>query len=154
MAGGRTNERLGHLLGKVCELKHRRMHELLDSLGLYSGQPSMLRALWKQDGITQSELTGLLTKSPSTVTKTVKRMEKVGFVERKADPTDERLSRVYLTDAGRNIKGSLEDVWQRFEEQAFAGFSEIELTTFGDLLVRVCRNIKGERCQGKTGVGG
>ena len=153
MAGERTNERLGHLLVKVCELKHRRMHELLDNLGLYSGQPSMLRALWKQDGITQSKLTDLLNKSPSTVTKTVKRMERVGFVERKADPTDERLSRVYLTEAGHSIKGKLEDVWRTFEEQAFAGFSEEELTVFGDLLVRICRNIKGERCRGQVGAG-
>ena len=111
---------------------------MLDNLGLYSGQPSMLRALWQHDGIIQSKLTDLLNKSPSTVTKKVKRMEKVGFVERKADPTDERLSRVYLTEAGRSIKGRLEHVWRTFEEQAFAGFSEEELAMFGDVLVRVC----------------
>ena len=41
-----TPERLGHLLNAVCGLRHRRMHELLDELGLYRGQPAMLRALW------------------------------------------------------------------------------------------------------------
>jgi hypothetical protein len=44
MTGEPTRERIGHLLVKVCELKHRLMHELLDDLGLYKGQPSMLRA--------------------------------------------------------------------------------------------------------------
>jgi DNA-binding MarR family transcriptional regulator len=122
------------------------MCKLLDDLGLYSGQPSMLRALWEQDGATQSALTELLGKSPATVQKMVKRMEKAGFVERRPDPSDERVSRVYLTDSGRSIKAALEDVWHTFEEQALAGFEEEELDTFRDYLARVCHNIKDEFC--------
>ena len=144
MAGEPTLERTADLLSKVCGLKHRRMHELLDDLGLYSGQPSVLRVLWERDGMTQSELTERLSRSPSTITKTVKRMEKAGFVERRADPRDERVSHVYLTDVVRSVKAALEGVWRAFEEQAFAGFSEKELAIFRDLLHRICRNIKDE----------
>ena len=85
-----TPERLGYLLDKVGGLRHRRMHELLDELGLYHGQPAMLRALWARDGLTHSTLAEELNKSPATITKTVKRMEKAGFVERRPDPRDER----------------------------------------------------------------
>jgi DNA-binding MarR family transcriptional regulator len=137
-----TAERMGHLLSRVCEHKHRRMHGLLDTLGLYKGQPFVLRALWARDGITQSELAEQLDRCPATITKMVQRMEKAGFVERKPDPGDERLSRVYLTDAGRNIKSAVEDVWRAFEEQAFVGFSQEERSTFGELLLRVCRNLE------------
>ena len=122
-----TPERLGYLLNKVCGLRHRRMHDLLDDLGLYRGQPSMLNALWAEDGMTHSQLAGRLNKSPATITKTVKRMEKAGFVERRPDPRDERLSRVYLTGAGRDIRSAVEGVWRAFEEQAFAGLGEEEL---------------------------
>jgi DNA-binding MarR family transcriptional regulator len=137
-----TPERLGHLLNKVCGLRHQRMHELLDDLGLYRGQPSMLGALWVEDGMTHSELAEQLNKSPATITKTVKRMEKAGFVARRHDPRDERLSRVYLTDAGRDIQSAVEDVWRAFEEQAFAGFSPEELAALRGALWRVCQNIK------------
>ena len=89
-----------HLIGKVCGRNFRRMHEMLDALGLYHGQPPVLDALWQQDGMTQSELADKLNRSPSTITKTVQRMEKAGFVERCHDPKDERISRVYLTSAG------------------------------------------------------
>jgi DNA-binding MarR family transcriptional regulator len=119
------------------------MHELLDELGLYRGQPSMLRALWAGDGITHSALAGQLNKSPATITKTVKRMEKAGFVERKPDPKDERLSRVYLTAAGRDVQAAVEQVWQEFEMQAFAGFTQEEMATLRGLLQRVCQNIGG-----------
>ena len=137
-----TPERLGHLLNKVCGLRHRRMHELLDELGLYRGQPAMLRALWAGDGVTHSALAGQLNKSPATITKTVKRMEKAGFVERKPDPRDERLSRVYLTAAGRDVQAAVEQVWQAFEVQAFAEFNEDEMATLRSLLSRVCHNIR------------
>ena len=137
-----TPEHLGHLLNKVCGLRHRRMHELLDELGLYYGQPAMLSALWAGDGVTHSALAAQLGKSPATITKTVKRMEKAGFVERKPDPRDERLSRVFLTAAGRGVQAAVEEVWQAFELQAFAGFSEQEMATLRSLLERVCQNIR------------
>jgi DNA-binding MarR family transcriptional regulator len=144
MAAQPTPERLGHLLNKVCGLRHRRMHDLLDELGLYRGQPSMLRALWQGDGVTHSALAGQLNKSPATITKTVKRMEKAGFVERKPDPRDERLSRVYLTTAGRDVQAAVEQVWQDFEQQAFAGYTQEEMATLRGLLQRVCHNIGGD----------
>ena len=75
-------------------------------------------------------------------------MEKAGFVERRPDPRDERLSRVYLTSAGRDIRSSVEDVWRAFEEQAFAGLTEEELAVFRSLLLHICQNIKCERRKG------
>jgi DNA-binding MarR family transcriptional regulator len=134
---------VGQLLGRVCELKHRRLRRSLDELGLYRGQPSMLRALWSKDGVTQVALVETLHRCPATITKMVQRMEKAGFVERKADPSDHRLSRVYLTDAGRRIQAGVEDAWRAFEEQAMAGLSTSERRLLSELLVHVCHNLEG-----------
>jgi DNA-binding MarR family transcriptional regulator len=133
-----------HLISRASDLKHRRVHELLDELGLYRGQPPVLRALWEQDGLTQSELTERLSRSPSTITKTVQRMEKAGFVRRCPDESDERISHVYLTHAGRAIRPAVEEVWNRLDQQLFAGFSAREMALFSDFLTRVCRNIEGK----------
>jgi DNA-binding MarR family transcriptional regulator len=136
------SEWIVHLLSRVCEHKRRRMRELLDDLGLYKGQPSMLRALWAEDGMTHSELAGQLDRCPATITKMVQRMERAGFVERRSDPGDERLSRVYLTPAGRSVKDAVEEVWGAFEEQVVAGFTEQEIALLRRLLTRVCRNME------------
>jgi DNA-binding MarR family transcriptional regulator len=130
------------LISRASELKHRRMHELLGELGLHRGEPWVLYALWEQDGLAQSELTKQLNRSPSTITKTVQRMEKVGLVERRADAHDERVSRVYLTDAGRAIRTAVDGVWQRLNQEIFGGFSDEELAQLHDLLVRVCDNLE------------
>ena len=137
-------EYIAPLLAKTCKLKHQRMHKLLEGLGLYQGQPSVLRALWRQDGLMHSELAESLNRSPSTITNMVKRMEKAGFVVRRPDPRDERISRVYLTDTGCRIRTAVEDVWRTFEEQVFVGFSEEELAMLCEFLLRICQNMEGE----------
>ncbi len=140
-------ETIGQLLGRISHLHHKQMHETWESLGLYRGQPFMLHLLWEQDGRTHSELAGLMRRSPATITNMVKRMEKAGFVERRADPEDERISRVYLTDAGRQIKERVDAAWRAFEEQTFAGFDQAELDTLQKLLERVHNNLMPKECK-------
>ena len=132
------------LISRARDLKHRRVQDLLQELELHQGQAFVLYALWGQDGITQSELTERLNRSPSTITKTVQRLEKAGFVQRRADDSDERVSRVYLTDAGREIRPAVEAMWNQLDEQMFAGFGPQEMASFADFLERVCRNIESE----------
>jgi DNA-binding MarR family transcriptional regulator len=142
MNGSPTREDLLHLISKVCGRKFQWMHERLDALGLYHGQPSVLNALWEQEGMTQSELSDALNRSPSTITKMVQRMEKAGFVERRDDPQDERISRVYLTEVGHNVRSAVEEIWHSFAAQAFTAFTEQELAQFYALLQRLYENIE------------
>jgi DNA-binding MarR family transcriptional regulator len=128
---------LGRLLGRICRLNRRMMHTLWDELGLYRGQPFLLGVLWEQEGITHSELAQRMQVSPATVTNMLKRMEKAGFVERRPDAEDQRVSRVYLTDAGREIRGRVDQHWQGVEARVFGTFSEQEQETLRELLTRV-----------------
>ena len=137
-----TREDMLHLISNVCGRKFQWMHERLDSLGLYHGQPSVLNALWAQEGMTQSELSDALNRSPSTITKMVQRMEKAGFVERRDDPQDERISRVYLTEEGHNVRSAVEEIWHNFAAQAFSTFTEQESAQFYALLDRLYHNIE------------
>ncbi|MBN1874502.1 MAG: MarR family transcriptional regulator [Anaerolineae bacterium] len=123
MSSAAESEPLDFLLAQICKLHRARAHTLLEELGLYHGQPPMLFALWDQDGQTHRELAERLHVQAATTTKMVQRMEKVGFVERRADPEDQRVSRVYLTDTGRAIKEDVQQVWRRTEEETFSGFT-------------------------------
>src|SRR5512142_1840211 len=93
-----SSDTLDFLLANICHLHRARVHQLFEALGLYQGQPPLLRQLWDQEGLTQSELAARLKVAPATVTKMLQRMEKTGFVQRCTDPEDQRISRVYLTE--------------------------------------------------------
>ena len=116
-------ESLDFLLVQICKLHHARAHTLLEELGLYRGQPPVLFALWEREGLTHSELAARLHVKPATITKMINRMEKTGFVQRRSDPEDQRVSRVYLTDAGRAIQNEVERVWRTLLKETFVGFS-------------------------------
>jgi len=141
MIGTSDPESLDRLFSQICRLKHARVHTLYEALGLYRGQPRMLRALWDQEGLTHTELSRLLSVQPATITKMLQRMEKAGFVERRHDPDDQRVSRVYLTAAGQAIREDVQQVWRRLEEEAFASFTEEEGLLLRRLFLRIRDNL-------------
>jgi MarR family transcriptional regulator, organic hydroperoxide resistance regulator len=134
-------ENLDFLLAQVCHLHHFRANELLEALGLYRGQPPVLRALWEQEGLTHTELAARLRNTPATITKMLQRMERAGFVLRKSDAADQRVSRVYLTDAGRAIQSQVQAVFQQMETETFAGFTSEEGVSLRQYLLRLRQNL-------------
>jgi DNA-binding MarR family transcriptional regulator len=71
-------------------------------------------------------------------------MERAGFLERQSDPQDQRVSRVYLTDEGREIRGAVEELWAELEGQTLEGFSDEEREALERFLERIYENLEGE----------
>ncbi|HMB21763.1 MAG TPA: MarR family transcriptional regulator [Anaerolineales bacterium] len=136
------------LLAQVSRLHHHRAHGLLEGLGIYRGQPPVLFALQEQDGLTHGELAERLGITPATTTRMIQRMEKAGFVKRQPDAADQRVSRVYLTRAGRAVHSKLEAVFQQMEAEDFRGFSKEEQVILRGFLLRLRENLE-QAIQGK-----
>jgi DNA-binding MarR family transcriptional regulator len=84
---------------------HRQTNAHLAKLGITADQFVCLVILAEEDGITQNELVQRATSDPNTVRAMLLLLEKRGFVERRAHPTDGRARRVTLTGKGRDIYG-------------------------------------------------
>jgi DNA-binding MarR family transcriptional regulator len=81
---------------------HRRlMIRMMAGRGMHPGQSLCLRVLAANDGITQRDLAETLGLARPTISKMLRVMERTGIVARRADESDRRLTRVYLTEAGR-----------------------------------------------------
>ena len=125
---------IDHLFAQVSKLHRSRVHALVGGLGLHRGQPQLLFALWDEDGLTHSQLAERLMVTPATISRMVQRMERTGFLTRQPDPADERVSRVYLSAAGRAVRDDLQRVWRRMEEETFAGLSDEEVSALNGFL--------------------
>jgi len=134
-------ESLDFLLANICHLHHSLAHRLFEAIGLYRGQPPVLLALWEQEGFTQIELAERLQIAPATVTKMLQRMEKAGFIQRKPDGIDQRVSRVYLAEAGRAIQSKVETVWKTMEAETFANLTLEEQALLRRLLLQIRENL-------------
>src|SRR5712672_2822294 len=70
-------------------------------LGLTPDQFTVMRTLLENDGITQRELTQLMSSDPNTIASLLERMEKSGLLVRKSHEKDRRANRLHAEPAGR-----------------------------------------------------
>jgi DNA-binding MarR family transcriptional regulator len=134
-------EELGYLLVEVSKLHRAHAHAALEELGLYRGQNFILTALSEQEGLAQSELAGKLLVTPPTISNSLERMETAGWIVRRPDPDDRRISRVYLTEAGRALQDSVSSLWHYLEVQTFAGLTLEQRESLWRMLLRIRENL-------------
>lgn len=133
---------LHFLLNSTIRLYYLKTHELLERLGLYPGQPRVLHALWRKNGLSQKEIGKQLNIKPSTVTVMINRMEKAGLVKRVQDKEDLRVSKIYLEEKAIELKDEIKQVSKNINDETFAGFSEEEKDIINNFLNRMSENLK------------
>ncbi|MCF3642263.1 MarR family transcriptional regulator [Rhizobium sp. TRM95111] len=114
---------------------------LLES-GLYAGQDGVLLALGENGGMTAGALAAHLGVKAPTMTRTIGRLEAQGFVEKRPDSDDGRLTVVHLTPAGRASLRAIVEASRISEEQALEGLSDKETRTLLKLLRAVDDNLR------------
>lgn len=137
----KEEHKMDPLLARISRLHHKKARAMFESLNLYRGQPPVLFALWDHDGLSHSELADRMGIKPQTISKMVQRMEQTGFVARKADPDDQRISRVYLTPAGLQVQEAVQKAIGIMERDIFEGFSAEELELLYGFLIRIRDNL-------------
>ena len=132
---------IGFQLLQVHKVHRQRAEAALSKLGVHTGQEMILLQLWLEEGIPQSQLAASMEVEPPTATKMLQRMERARLIERRPDPEDARVSRVYLTERGRALEQPVLDVWKQLEVQTVAGLSLTEQTLLHRLLMQVLTNL-------------
>lgn len=98
-------------------LLYRAMMKALETetapLGIGSGRISYLFILYINEGLTQQEIANRLQADKGAVARTLAQLEDQGYVNRKPDPADKRLTRVYLTDKSKALQSDLEKAVER-----------------------------------------
>ncbi len=126
----------------LLRISHRYLnggYARMKAIGIHPRQFPILKILYEQDGITQSEIARRLDNRPSTVTVSLKRLERAGLVARWQDETDQRMVRVRLTEKARELFGRMPSLIEENERRILEGFSEAEIC----LLKRMLRQMLG-----------
>lgn len=110
-------------------------------LGVHPGQLPVFAILREHEGISLRELADSLHIKPPTVTVTIQRLEKVGFVSKKPDEKDQRVNRIYLTEKGKNLSEEMLLLVHENERILMEGFTEEELGLLKDFLNRMIENL-------------
>lgn len=90
------------------------------------GQYIFLNALYKEDGLSQEELSDHLKIDKGTTAKALKKLEAQGYVHRKVRDDDKRFYRVFLTHRALEIKDDVRSVLADWRSLLTSGFTEEE----------------------------
>lgn len=135
---------ISFLLAQICKAHRSQAETNLNCIGMHAGQEMFLMQLWAEDGQTQSQLAERLGVQLPTVNKMLGRLEVVGLVERRADPDDQRVSRVYLSAQGNALQGDVMGAWVALEERTLLNLTTDERILLRRLLMQVHANLTEE----------
>lgn len=131
--------------GCILNVSHKFLQKNFEraaKLEVHPGQIPVFRFLSEHEGASQRELAGLLKIKPPTVNVSIQRMEKSGFVYRKPDEKDQRITRIYLTEKGKNIDKELGKLMEENEKIITSGFTESELCLLKRMLHQMMDNLE------------
>ncbi|WP_052849237.1 MarR family winged helix-turn-helix transcriptional regulator [Streptomyces avicenniae] len=113
-----------HLIVRLAHAHRNAAAALLQPLGLHPGQELVLMRLGEEDGQPQSRLVHALDLDPSTVSRTVQRLERKGLLTRAPSPADRRAVLVTLTPEGRALLPGVHAAWAALDAATARGLSE------------------------------
>jgi len=115
-------------------------------LGLTPDQFTVMRTLLENEGITQRELTKLMSSDPNTVASLLARMEQAGLLQRQAHERDRRARRLRLKPAGRRKYEAAREIAVAMQAEALSALPEEAREAFLenlDVVAEACRQAAG-----------
>jgi DNA-binding MarR family transcriptional regulator len=109
---------------------------------LTKGQYLYLVRICENPGIIQEKVAEMIKVDRTTAARAIKKLEMNGFIEKKDDPQNKKIKKLYPTDKGKDVYPFIKRENQYSNSVALEGLSEKEVETIFNLLQRVRKNIE------------
>ena len=120
----------------------RIIDEALQGYELSRTQWRLLAYVFRQEGLTQTELARFLEVERASAGLAIDALEKKALVARHQHPEDRRVWRILPTEKAKGLLHELRDTVDEVYAQLFQGFSQAELDQLGGFFERIAHNIK------------
>lgn len=127
---------------ETSRLLRNAVEQRLKPYGITRAHLATLSRLDCQDGLAQHEVADALEVQPIAMVRLVDQLSAEGLVERRNDPADRRLNRLYITKAGRERLAELESFKTEIGRALFEGITETDLRQMMQTLDLLHSNIK------------
>ena len=131
----------GFILNDVARLLRTAFDRRVKSLELTRSQGWVLNHLFRNDGVTQSELADILQVEKATLGRLLDRLEAKGWVRRENHADDRRAKLVFLTEEVEPALKAMRAAAAELRRDALAGLSGEDQTRFVDALLAIKSNL-------------
>lgn len=124
-------------VARACQLVQQTLARELKPLDIKPPQLDIMVNLMRSEGISQQELARKLLVGRSNMTMLLPQMERRGLIERKPDPEDRRVLRLYLTDSGKALAERAIAIQTDLVDEIMSVSSAEECAIIGDAMRRM-----------------
>jgi len=136
-------------IGYWLKLLSRKMGVLQDlrlsKYNITASQLGVLLEINSNDGASQKEIQQNLVITPASFTGLVSSLEGKGYLKRVQDKQDARINRLYITEAGKEMKEKAFEEFLNTKEILVEGFSLEEQVLLVSWLKKMYRNLEKHR---------
>jgi DNA-binding MarR family transcriptional regulator len=145
-AAAETYIRIGFLVHDVSRMRRTLFDQAVKPLGITRAQWWALANLSRQEteGMIQSDLARLLDVGKVTIGGLIDRLEASGHVERRPDPVDRRIKRVFITDRGYEVIEHMRSVGRELNETILKGIPPDDVRIAEEVMHKMKENLRAE----------
>jgi len=115
----------------------------MSRLGFGPGHFFFLAELFRNEGISQDELSFRVGVDKSNTSRALAKLEKFDFIRREPDPENHRIRRIYLKPRAYTVRDALAKIQTRWNAELLNGLSEKEKANLLSGLKEMARNAAG-----------
>ncbi|MCD7722941.1 MAG: MarR family transcriptional regulator [Clostridiales bacterium] len=131
------------VINYLSRLVRENFRSTLKQNGLYPGQEEILLTIMFNAGIKPQELANKLSTSLASISVSLKRLEKAGFIIKKPDEKDARTRHIYINETAAAALGRIHTELQSYESEIIKDFKNEELENLRNYLDRLIYNASG-----------
>lgn len=135
---------LGFKLDKASRLTTLNLNKSLkeNNFLITPEQWGVISFLFLENGITQSQISNLIGKDHTCVSRLVDSLIKKGIVIKRSSPEDKRINLIYLTEFGKTLQNNVVHTVKESLNKAFKNISEEEKEIFSTVLNKIIENLE------------
>ena len=135
------NERMAHLIKLAFRGLSRALQMRLRKHSILYGHWTLLRILWRVDGMTQRQLSEQAGVMEPTAFAALQAMEKLGYITRQKMPDNSKQVRIFLTSKGTALRPLIVPAAEEVNRIALSGISPNDLAVTRRTLLTVIENL-------------
>lgn len=124
-------------MSRSLELANRFIISELESRGIFGMVPShgeILFFLFHCDKLPMQEIARKIHRTKPTVTILVKKLIELGYIDREKSREDSRVTYIFLTDKGKNLRPIFDEISEQLKEKVYGGFTPGQSILFEEML--------------------
>jgi DNA-binding MarR family transcriptional regulator len=133
----RDHLQFGWLTADTARLLRTVFARRVREVGLTRAQWLALTRIHRRPGVSQSELADMMEIEKAPAGRIVDRLEEKNWVERRPEPSDRRVNRIYLTELGARVHAAIAPLADTTVRDALAGLTPAEQSRLVGLMSKV-----------------